>query len=108
MNTNNSMTLNSTPIVMKVNEKRPHFYHVICYDLMLETMTQNAENSKKVNQAQRALFCLVCQQEKIAKDEIAREEEDERQRKQLMEKSEEMRRRAQRDMGLFKSAVAVE
>ena len=83
-NMNSSLTFNKTPINMKVIEKRPHFYHVICYDLMMETMAERAENVKKINQAQRALYCLVCNQEKIARDEQAHEEEDERQRQHLL------------------------
>ena len=40
---------NQAPIRMKVNELRPHFYHVICYDLLMETIAERAENVKKIS-----------------------------------------------------------
>ena len=64
---------------------------------MMETMTLTADkDDKKVRQAQRAHYCIVCTQEKITKEEIAREEEDFRQRQQLFEKKEAMQKKAQR------------
>ena len=64
---NDLQTLNASPITMKVNGERPHYYHVICYDLIVETMIKNGE---KVIDAEMARFCLVCAQEKVMQAQV--------------------------------------
>ena len=55
---------------------RQHFYHVICYDLMVETMRKNKKTTK-MKGADRAEFCLVCQQEGYLKKEEKKRKEEE-------------------------------
>ena len=51
---------------MRQNGERPHYYHVICYDLIVDQMRKSGD---KLNGADATHFCLTCSQEKKMKKE---------------------------------------
>ena len=50
------------PLRMRKNAERPHYYHVICYDLIVDELKKNS--SEKMHGVDKAEYCLVCDQEK--------------------------------------------
>ena len=68
-----SNALNSShnsALKMVQNSKRPHYYHVICYDLIVKSMKETGKGYN-LKGADAAEFCLVCNQE----EHLKREEE---------------------------------
>jgi len=61
-------TSRNSALKMVQNSKRPHYYHVICYDLIVKSMKENSK-SHKLKGADAAEFCLVCHQEDYLKRE---------------------------------------
>ena len=47
---------------MRKNAERPHYYHVICYDLIVDDMKKSS--GEKMHGADKAEYCLVCDQDK--------------------------------------------
>ena len=81
-----SNALNSShqsALKMVQNSKRPHYYHVICYDLIVKTMKDIGHNLKGADAAE---FCLVCNQEEHLKreEEIRVKQEKAKQKQQQM------------------------